>query len=245
MIIISLILISSLLSLDNDVDLNNDSSYYGGWPYNDNKDNIIGPELEFECPQNIGCQCKSNNDCINGNCLSSPKGLFCYPKNGDVFPSFVSVDQYDEIVSIYDFANQGKYILVELGTVWCTPCNLLANWIAYNDQEIASKGFWKPEYQKIYDMIHNDEIYFITILYEDENRENATYQTIYEWYDNYPDENVPLFIDKNKLLHTWIKPSGIPAVTLLDENMNIVNISTRGLNSSFDKLLNLLENHEE
>ena len=94
-------------------------------------------------------------------------------------------------------------------------------------------------------MIHNDEIYFITILYEDENKDNATYNTAYEWFDNYPDENIPVLIDENKLLHTWSKPTGIPAVTLLDENMKIINFSSRGLNESFDILLSLLNTNEK
>ena len=46
---------------------------------------------------------------------------------------------------------------------------------------------------------------------------------------------------ENKLLHKWIKPSGIPAVTLLDENMKIVNFASRGLNTSFDRLLEILD----
>ena len=223
---------------------NNDFIYFGGWPKNQLKDQIAGPNLDYKCPNSIGCECTSNEDCINNNCLRSPRGSFCYPKEGDTFPEFISVDQYDELVNIYDFANQGKYILIELGTSWCSPCNVVANWLSYNDKEITNKSFWKPEYQKIYDIIHNDEIFFITILYEDENRNNATYDTIYEWFDNYPDENIPLLIDQNKLLHTWMKPTGIPAITLVDENMKIVNFSSRGLNESFDILLSLLNENE-
>ena len=220
------------------------NKYFGGWPINESKDDIIGSDLDYDCPNSIGCECTNNQDCINKNCIRSPRGSFCYPKTGDIFPEFISIDQYDELVNIYDFANQGKYILIELGTAWCSPCNILANWLAYDDKEITTKSFWKPEYQKIYDMVHNGDIYFITILYEDENRNNATYDTIYEWFDNYPDESIPLLIDSNKSLHTWAKPTGIPAITLLDDNMKIVNFSSRGLNESFDILLTLINNDE-
>ena len=44
---------------------------------------------------------------------------------------------------------------------------------------------------------------FFNIIYEDENRDNASYDTIYEWYDNYPHEKIPLFIDENKLLSNY------------------------------------------
>ena len=223
----------------------NTTKYFGGWPYNPNKHKINGSNLNFTCPNNIGCECSTNNDCVNKNCLKIPRGSYCFPKKGDVFPKFISLDQYEENVDIYDFANQGKYILVELGTVWCSPCNTVANWLAYNDSSIKTEKWWKPEYNKIYDMVHNDNIYFITILYEDEKRNNATYDTVYEWFDNYPDDKIPVLVDTDKLLHTWIKPSGIPAITLLDENMNIVSFSSRGLNDSFDKILELLRDDHE
>ena len=93
---------------------NNDFTYFGGWPTNPLKHNIIGPKLSYTCPDNIGCECTSNKDCINKNCIRSPRGSFCYPTQGDTFPEFLSVDQYDELVNIYDFSNQGKYILIEL-----------------------------------------------------------------------------------------------------------------------------------
>ena len=219
--------------------------YFGGWPINKNKDQIDGAKLDFDCPNNIGCECIDSKDCINNNCVRSPRGSYCYPQKNDIFPEFISLDQYDELVNIYDFAMQGKYILIELGASWCSPCNLLANWFAYDDESIFNKSFWKPEYKKIRDMINNEEIYFITILYEDENRNNASYYTSYEWFDNYPDENIPVLIDDNKLLHTWSKPTGIPAITLLDENMKIINFSSRGLNKSFDILLSLINSNEE
>ena len=40
--------------------------------------------------------------------------------------------------------------------------------------------------------MHNDEIYFITILYEDDDRNNATYETLYDWFSIYPDEKIPI-----------------------------------------------------
>ena len=219
--------------------------YFGGWPYNNKKDIINGSPLEFNCPNDIGCECNKDSDCINNNCLKSPRGSYCYPKDGDIFPEFISYDQYGDIVNIYDFANQSKYILLELGAVWCAPCNVLSAWFSYNDLSIKSKTWWKPEYTKIYDLVENNEVYFITVLYENENRDLPDFNTSYEWFDNYPDEKIPILTDDNKLLHTWVKPSGIPAVILLNEKMEIIQFSSRGLNGSFDKLLEILKNNDD
>ena len=218
--------------------------YLGGWPYNILKDQIIGPNLYYNCPNEIGCECKTNNDCVNNNCQRAPRGSFCFPSTGDIFPEFISTDQFEEQVNIYDFANQGKYILIELGAVWCAPCNDLASWFTYKDESIFNKVWWKEDYSKIYEMIHNDEIYFITILYENENHDYVTYDTAYEWYDNYPDDKIPILLDFDKALHSWIKPTGIPAVILVNENMEIVTFANRGLNKAFDKLIDIVNTDE-
>ena len=81
-------------------------------------------------------------------------------------------------------------------------------------------------------------------MYENEFKENATYQTVSEWYQNYPDDKIPILADSNKYLHTWLKPAGIPAIILLDQNMKIVEYTNRGLNAAFDKLVKIYNDIE-
>ena len=85
----------------------------------------------------------------------------------------------------------------------------------------------------------------INIQYEDEYRDNASLSSIQDWYSQYPHEIVPVFADSEKLLHTWIKPTGIPTAILLNEKMEIVQPSSRGLNQAFDKLVQLLNSEKE
>ena len=225
----------SLTDKDND---NMEYLYIGNWPENP-IDSNYSSNIFIDCPNGIGCDCKQNNDCVNNNCQKTPKGNFCTPKNGDKFPNFIGIDQFEEYIPIHTFANQNKYILVEMGASWCTPCHLLSNWISYKDNEIQEMKWWKNDYNDIYDMIHNNEIYYITVLYEDEFKDNASFDTVYQWYNNYPDDLIPILADENKFLHRWIKPTGIPAIILLDESLQIVEFSTRGINKAFDKLLQI------
>ena len=214
------------------------SNYLGDWPTN-NKKYINVPNMDIKCPGEIGCECNEHNDCENNNCEKLPRNKYCIPKKGDIFPDFKAVDQYGDDVSIYDFANQDKYILIEMGTTWCSPCHLLANWLTFNDQEISNKRFWNDDYQLIYDLVHENKIYYITILYEDNERNNASYETLYDWFNMYPEERIPILADSEKFLHTWIKPTGLPAILLLDENMKIHTFSSRGINKAFDEVLNI------
>ncbi|MBI65319.1 MAG: hypothetical protein CMG64_03400 [Candidatus Marinimicrobia bacterium] len=214
-----------------------EDTYYGGWPKN--KD-IKSSEIKtVNCPGNLGCECNTDSDCSNDNCQKDLRGKYCSLDVGDKFPEFVGVDQFGDTLNIYDFAKNGKHILIELGATWCAPCRDLASFFTYNEKDIMDKPFWKDEYNILYDMIKNNEIYFITILYEDEFRDDATIDTAYEWYNDYPDENIPIMVDENKFLHRIIRPKGIPAVSLLNEDMEIMVLTDRGLNASFDKIVEL------
>jgi len=230
--------------------ISNENEYIGEWPLNLNKDIIKGPDMQYICNfaidktlNDIGCDCEEDSQCINNNCVNMPRGKSCLPKNGDIFPDFSGIDQFEDLVSIYDFAYQDKYILIEMATAWCEPCRIMADWIAYGSDEITSRRWWKDEYNKIRSMIKSNEIFYITILYEDEFKDYVGYDAVYEWFDNYPEDNVPILADGNKFLHSWIKPTGIPTIILLNEKMEIVQYSNRGINLAFNKLLNI-NSHE-
>ena len=221
-----------------------ESKYKGDWPTNNIDKKVIKSNILPLCPYDIGCTCTNNSDCTNNNCIKIPRGSYCFPTTGDYFPDFKGIDQFDEIVDIYDFSNQNKYILIEMAAEWCSPCHVLSNWITFKDEEIYTHKWWKEEYNIIHDLIHNNEIFFITVMYENEFKENATYQTVSEWYQNYPDDKIPILADSNKYLHTWLKPAGIPAIILLDQNMKIVEYTNRGLNATFDKLVKIYNDIE-
>ena len=243
-------LVISISSLVAEANINESKSinYIGGWPEYKNKESILKTSntKKIDCPKGVGCDCSDNNDCINQNCQRDLKGnMYCAIKEGDLFPHFKAIDQFEEIVDIYDFANdEGKYILIEMGAAWCSPCHSLASWITWNEDEIKSKPFWREKYNKIKTLIENGDIYFITILYEDEFRDNAIYDTVYEWYNTYPDESIPILADEEKILHSIIRPTGIPAITLLSPKMEVITLSSRGFNKSFDKLLKIMEKND-
>ena len=63
-------------------------TYFGGWPINTDINNINGPDMIYDCPGDIGCECSLNKECVNDNCKNLPRGGYCMPKNGDIFPDF-------------------------------------------------------------------------------------------------------------------------------------------------------------
>ena len=68
--------------------------------------------------------------------------------------------------------------------------------------------------------------------------------SIQNWYSRYPHDMVPVLADSEKLLHSWIKPTGIPTVILLNDKMEIIQPSSRGLNTAFDRLIQILNSEK-
>ena len=217
-----------------------DRYYLGSWPYNPNKDKMEGIEFPVQCPQNISCECETNDDCVNQNCKRSARGdYYCTPQPGDMFPRLIAVDQYGEFVDLYDFAMQGKQILIEFGAAWCSPCQGLSNWLSTGDDSgLKNNRWWKDDYSIIYDKIKNNEILFITILFEDELREPAGYRTSFDWHQKYPNDKIVVLADEYKDIHQWMKPTGYPCINLVDENMKLVSFTGRGLREAFDIVSN-------
>ena len=64
----------------------------------------------------------------------------------------------------------------------------------------------------------------------------ASYETVLNWHEKYPNNKVPVLADEYKDIHQWIKPTGYPCINLLDENMKLITFTNRGLSNAFDIL---------
>jgi thiol-disulfide isomerase/thioredoxin len=237
---------SDQLELNMGTDPNNKENryYYGYWPFNIDKEAIDGANIPVDCSsseiKNISCECMADIDCINNNCQKSIRGgSYCTPQPGDTFPHFIAVDQYGESVDIYDFSMQGKIIVLEFGSAWCAPCQQLSSWLSSGDNSVTRNQWWKKEYQIIREKVNKGEIIFITILFQDQLKDNASYDTVINWHEKYPNDKIPILADEYADIHQWIKPTGYPCVNLLDENMRLINFTGRGLTQAFNILSGL------
>jgi len=189
--------------------------YMGGWPYNASPDEIDGPS-------------------------HSEGGL----ETGTVVWNFSGVDQFGDTVSLYDFAFQGKPVLVDISTVWCPSCNgisaLLDEQPSTYDDIVESSAPWILDLRT---MLEEGDAYWITVLYEDASGANVSAGTVADWYAEYPTEYIPVLADEDRLLREYVskQPINLPTFFILQEDMTIHDDGSGGILAVLEELYNLLQ----
>ena len=84
--------------------------YKGGWPVNTKIDSIIDPGFDLPCPGPIGCECRTNSDCISiSNMLDNNNILHNYT-NDKLFEKAIIKD----VISLLNLVTSSKYNLHSL-----------------------------------------------------------------------------------------------------------------------------------
>ena len=168
-----------------------DKIYVGDWPYNPDKDSYDAPTSASDVSTAVG----------------SP------------LLRMELLDQFGDMVDLYDFAGQGKYVAVDISAIWCPPCNDLARAIA-NGNPNAGWG-------KAPEMVHNGDIYWLTILGENNSGRVPSVDDLYGWYTDYPDDRVPVLADSEgrDFANEYIG-AGWPTVLVFDENLELIESDT-------------------
>jgi thiol-disulfide isomerase/thioredoxin len=186
--------------------------YKGGWPYNPNKESISDPGWETLAVE-----------------------------DGPV-PNFTAVDQFGDLVQLYDFAGHDKLVILDIGTPWCGPCKAIASYLSTGDMDelIWNEDgeyypWWKAEYSDLYRMVQEEEIYWVTILFS-ENGTPVEQSDCEEWEAAFPNEHVTVLADSELKLKTFLDIQSYPAISIADSDMTLVVHSPSGPYAAFKYL---------
>jgi len=174
--------------------------YQGNWPYNPNKDEIADPGWQGPTAQ-----------------------------TGKIAPRLVGMDQFGDMVDLYDFAGQGKPVLVVLIALWDGPSNVLAAWI-------AGMGIldFEGEGGRVLDMVNDGSIYYITVLSQNNIGGDTLLSDVADWAAQYPNANVPVLCDPEQRFTGWLSPVLFPWALLLDQNLAVEFVSAGEFQPVFD-----------
>tara|TARA_B110000037_G_scaffold34806_1_gene42387 strand:- start:75 stop:959 length:885 start_codon:yes stop_codon:yes gene_type:complete len=180
--------------------------YAGGWPFNPDKADGTGGDITGKL------------------------------KVGDQMARYIGFDQFGDEVDIFDFANQGRPILIDVAAENCGPCQGMSLWssgaIPSSDMGLSA------EYDAIPEAVTNGDILWVTVLYANYSTGAPASQNDAENWDlNFPNEMVPvlssdhtgddtMFEDDDGVVYedymNHVKVKFWPWVMLFDEDMNLM-----------------------
>ena len=204
-------------------------TYEGGWPFNPDKC------LRWGRPG-------FDSDLSNlGNAVVEGEDIF--------FPRIELMDQYGEMVDIYDLAGQGQPIIVDLAGVWCYWCHEVAKVLEGRpsdfDEYANSRDMeW---YHDLSGAIENGDIRFLTILDSDVDGDTLEYEDILVWTEGPPtgfdhgNDLIPVLGDFEQQFTRWWEPLGYPPMLLLDENMKVQTYNANDYIEAMNAALEMIE----
>lgn len=214
-------------------DPNDDSSliYKGGWPYNTNKDSLSNPGFK-DCaniPYGNGCNCESDAQCLeDSTCGYQFNTRQCAPKVGAKVPRFVGVDQFGEYFDLYDLANQGFPIVIEISSMYLNQSKVLSSWLSSGDESVKKMKWWQNNFEKFKALIDAGDIFYVRFLHKGSKKGIPIAPgDAAKWHQSYPHLNIITIEDPEALMKTWFRPTGLPAVFMLNEDMTI-RVSAEG-----------------
>ncbi len=208
-------------------DPNDDLSiiYKGGWPYNMYKDNLADPGFKgcSQIPYGNGCDCNEDSECMQGSvCGYQFQTRQCVPIAGTKVPRFIGMDQFGDYFDIYDLANQGYPIVIELSVMYTSQANLLSSWFSSGDEAVFEMRWWQDNFEHMKSIVDAGEVYYVRILHKGSTKgDPVSIGDAAIWHDAYPHLNIITLTDPEEYMKTWFRPTGLPAIFMLNSDMTI------------------------
>jgi len=158
------------------------------------------------------------------------------PGIGTVMPNFQAIDQYGNVVELYDFAGQGVPVVIDVGTWFCEPCKALASYLSegdpspfYEDNDEDGKvdfAWWNESYEVVYDLVDSGQLIWITVLYS--LGDPVTAEDVFLWHEEWPNPHIPVLADTSLQLQEYLGVSAMPRIDVLNEDMIFEIFETGG-----------------
>jgi hypothetical protein len=135
---------------------------------------------------------------------------------GTRFTRFALVDQFGWTVDLYDFYNADKPVVIDISAQWCEPCWNLATWLEGGADPDGHTATW-PAGPAV---IERGDVYWITVLSENEDHLPADTTAPVEWVAEFPTA-MPVLADDGYLATDFVGVYGYPTLVLLEPDLTV------------------------
>lgn len=143
---------------------------------------------------------------------------------GDKVGNHDGRDQFNQKVELFDFFDHGKDILVDASAQWCGPCQVTALWISTHGA-VDYYGY-EPIYGDLRKAIDAGDIFWVTVLVENNNGGDTTATHVAQWDADFPHEKIPVVTDPGDHFMQGViyKTNFFPSGVLLNPQGKVVKI---------------------
>lgn len=124
---------------------------------------------------------------------------------GQVIPEFRAIDQHGDEVSLWQF--YGQLIVLDISTLWCSPCQDLAVDVEETSQEYLDEG-----------------VMYLTLLPENLSVQTPTVDDLVYWAESFG-ITAPVLADTEGWSYNIVPPgssSGYPRLMLIGRDLRII-----------------------
>jgi len=144
-------------------------------------------------------------------------------ETGKIIGHLQGKDWYGDDVDLWDFYNSDKPVIIDVSAQWCPPCNNIAGWL-HDDPAIAP--YFDAYWPGVREAIENGDIYWITILEQQNSGEGAVTKTSKQWHDLYPDDPIPVIADHKQKMVNYLNLQYFPTIFVLTPDLDVDYVQT-------------------
>jgi len=134
---------------------------------------------------------------------------------GNRFANLQLVDQYGDAVSLWDFYNEDRYVILDLCGAVCPICVDLGLWLS------GEPSLTFDPWVDVRNAVDAGELNWVTFYFMDPHGEPPTPEDVADWAERIPHPLIPVLADPDAESVSFVELSVLPSLVLLSPDLKV------------------------